>query len=268
MVDWCVCSRIENTQPLLLLPIFSISDVIVTRTHYIIHMLVLVCYDFTQLDHASQQSAKYSTFQSPIKPTASPSCYFFMEMCNIPFNRVIVDPKTGSSRGFGFVTFGNAPDRNAALITMNGAMCLGNPIRVAPAIGKKGTTDRGSSTTLSPTAAFKVVGGAEAEMHTIRTAGADRGREAGSRGGGGSSPPPSVGCTIFVGGLNYSVTEEMLWNRFSPFGSVDYVKVSDLHSHLSSRSRPTTCVCTYIYKYIGSSWKRLWVCGFLVSNRC
>ncbi len=116
---------------------------------------------------------------------------------------------------------------------MNGAICTGNPIRVAPAVGKKGAADRGSPTTLSPTVS-KVVGGAGAEIQTGRTAGADRSRTASSRAGvSSSSSPTNTGCTVFVGGLNYSVTEEMLWSRFSPFGSVDYVKVSDTHNHFS-----------------------------------
>ncbi len=126
---------------------------------------------------------------------------------------------------------------------MNGAMCMGNPIRVAPAVGKKGiTADRGSSNTPSPTVS-KVVGGAGAEMQINRMAGTDPGRTTSSRTGGGSPSPPNASCTIFVGGLNYSVTEEMLWNRFSSFGLVDYVKVSDFYTVICSLAQYQPHVC-------------------------
>ncbi len=161
------------------------------------------------------------------------------------------------SRGFGFVAFGNAPDRNAALITMNGVMCMGNPIRVAPAAGKKGITDRGSSNTLSPTAS-KVVRGAGAEMQTSRMPGADPGRTTSSHTGGGSSPLPNAGCTIFVGGLNYSVTEEMLWNRFSPFGLVDYVKVSDFYTVICPLAQYQPYMCD-IYRSLLEKVVGLWL---------
>ncbi len=148
---------------------------------------------------------------------------------------------------------------------MNGAICMGNRIRVAPAVGKKGVTaDRGSSNTPPPTVS-RVVGGAGAEMQTNRMAGADPGRITISRTGGGSPSPPNAGCTIFVGGLNYSVTEEMLWNHFSPFGLVDYVKVSDLYTVIYPLTQYQPCV---IYIYIDSFWKRLWVCGFQTATRC
>ena len=47
--------------------------------------------------------------------------------------RVITDRETGRSRGFGFVTFHNADDANAAIDALDGADLDGRPIKVNPA---------------------------------------------------------------------------------------------------------------------------------------
>lgn len=47
--------------------------------------------------------------------------------------RVITDRETGRSRGFGFVTFHNADDANAAIEALDGGELDGRPIKVNPA---------------------------------------------------------------------------------------------------------------------------------------
>jgi RNA recognition motif-containing protein len=37
--------------------------------------------------------------------------------------RVVTDPQTGRSKGFGFVRFGNAAERDKSLVEMNGVKC-------------------------------------------------------------------------------------------------------------------------------------------------
>lgn len=44
--------------------------------------------------------------------------------------RVITDRETGRSRGFGFVTFSNSDDANAAIEALDGAELDGRPIKV------------------------------------------------------------------------------------------------------------------------------------------
>jgi RNA recognition motif-containing protein len=43
---------------------------------------------------------------------------------------IVTDRESGQSRGFGFVTMGNANEAAKAIATMNGAMLDGRPLRV------------------------------------------------------------------------------------------------------------------------------------------
>ena len=52
--------------------------------------------------------------------------------------KVITDPATGRSRGYGFVRFGDGGERDAALARMQGHPLCDRPIRVSPATAKKG----------------------------------------------------------------------------------------------------------------------------------
>lgn len=50
--------------------------------------------------------------------------------------KIMLDPVTGVSRGYGFVRFGDEADQQRALIEMHGLYCLSRPMRISPATAK------------------------------------------------------------------------------------------------------------------------------------
>ncbi|KAG6897174.1 hypothetical protein C0992_003563 [Termitomyces sp. T32_za158] len=55
--------------------------------------------------------------------------------------KIMLDPVTGVSRGYGFVRFTDEADQQRALIEMHGLYCLSRPMRISPATAKyKGPT--------------------------------------------------------------------------------------------------------------------------------
>eukprot|EP00276_Gloeochaete_wittrockiana_P007558 CAMPEP_0184646120 /NCGR_PEP_ID=MMETSP0308-20130426/2759_1 /TAXON_ID=38269 /ORGANISM="Gloeochaete witrockiana, Strain SAG 46.84" /LENGTH=212 /DNA_ID=CAMNT_0027075819 /DNA_START=45 /DNA_END=680 /DNA_ORIENTATION=+ len=53
--------------------------------------------------------------------------------------RVVIDPHSGASRGYGFVRFTNEDEMRRAMVEMNGAYCSSRPMRTSIATPKKAT---------------------------------------------------------------------------------------------------------------------------------
>jgi len=99
--------------------------------------------------------------------------------------KVVMDPVTRMSKGFGFVRFGSKEEADQALQTMNGVYCSSRPMRVSVA------TERNK-------ARQQAFGAAEEE---------------------------GTNTTVFVGGLDPSTTEDELRARFGALGEIVSVKV-------------------------------------------
>ncbi|KDO17960.1 hypothetical protein SPRG_16633 [Saprolegnia parasitica CBS 223.65] len=105
--------------------------------------------------------------------------------------KVVLDQMSRISKGFGFVRFGVKAEADQALQQMHGELCLKRPMRVSAA------TDR-------------------PKHHPPTTP---------------SKPPPSpspedeTNTTVFVGGLDASITEDDLRKQFSSIGSVLSIKI-------------------------------------------
>lgn len=54
--------------------------------------------------------------------------------------RVVTDPRTGRSKGFGFVRFGKKDDRDKAMTEMNGVKCGSRAMRISLAVPRKNQT--------------------------------------------------------------------------------------------------------------------------------
>nr|ABR18422.1 unknown [Picea sitchensis] len=112
--------------------------------------------------------------------------------------KVVSDRVTGRSKGYGFVRFGDENEQVRAMTEMNGMFCSSRPMRTGPATTKKTTGFQQPY----PKAAAAAV-------------------------------PPQVvasdndpnNTTIFVGGLDPSVTDEMLRQLFGQFGELVHVKI-------------------------------------------
>ncbi|KAL6543171.1 Polyadenylate-binding protein rbp45 [Orobanche hederae] len=110
--------------------------------------------------------------------------------------KVVTDRATGRSKGYGFVKFGDEREQQRAMTEMNGVLCSTRPMRIGPAANKKPMT----TPTQSQAAPYQ-----------------------NSQGGQGEGDPSNT--TIFVGGLDPSVTDDYLKQVFSQYGELVHVKI-------------------------------------------
>lgn len=139
--------------------------------------------------------ADFSIFVGDLAPDVTD--YVLQEQFRLYFPsvrsaKVITDPVTLRSKGYGFVRFGSEQERDRALGEMNGVYISSRPIRVSLATAKKSTT--GAAAPAPATA-----------MHP-------------------SDYDPG-NTTLFIGGLSASVTEEQLRSIFMRFGDIIYTKI-------------------------------------------
>ncbi|KAI1300738.1 hypothetical protein EDD11_005961 [Mortierella claussenii] len=132
--------------------------------------------------------------------------------------KIMTDPSTGLSRGYGFVRFGDETEQQRALQEMQGVYCGSRPIRVSLATPKNKAPMGGMS---SMGAAVNMNGG----MAMAST-------------GYGYMPPAPTSpqhtlnqftdpnnTTVFVGGLSGVTHEDELRNAFAAYGDITYVKI-------------------------------------------
>eukprot|EP00898_Chlorokybus_atmophyticus_P000822 jgi/Chlat1/1740/Chrsp13S02170 len=115
--------------------------------------------------------------------------------------KVVTDPATYRAKGYGFVRFGEEMERDRALTEMNGQYCLSRPMRISVATPKRQVTG-------TPTTPLAIPSAASASVPTTPT-----------------GDPDLANTTVFVGGLDSSITEEHLKQYFEPFGDIIYVKI-------------------------------------------
>lgn len=111
--------------------------------------------------------------------------------------KIISDMITGRSKGYGFVRFGDLNEQTRAMTEMNGVYCSSRPMRVGPAASKKANDGQQQGTTK---ASFQNVQGSQTESDPNNT-------------------------TIFVGGLDPNVTDDVLRQVFTPYGELCHVKI-------------------------------------------
>ncbi|KAH9789773.1 polyadenylate-binding protein RBP47B' [Citrus sinensis] len=114
--------------------------------------------------------------------------------------KVVTDPNTGRSKGYGFVKFLDENERNRAMTEMNGVFCSTRPMRISAATPKKTTGFQ------QQYAAVKVA----AYTTPVQVFPADN---------------DITNTTIFVGNLDPNVTEEELKQTFLHFGEIVNVKI-------------------------------------------
>lgn len=117
--------------------------------------------------------------------------------------KVMLDPTTGRSRGFGFVRFSNEAERDRAITEMNGVYIGTKQVRVSIA------TQRKPGGAPPP---FSAGGASSASTMT-----------GGGAPGSGETDPNNT--TLFIGGLSTSVSEAELHAAFSRCGEIVYTKI-------------------------------------------
>ncbi|GMM38864.1 Nam8 protein [Saccharomycopsis crataegensis] len=125
--------------------------------------------------------------------------------------KIMMDPVTGTSRGYGFIRFANDQDQQRALIEMNGIVVNGRPLRVSTAVPKNSVNN--SSNPVSATPLFSNSPSRPIAPQTSQF-----------------QPPLNQytdpnNTTVFVGGLSNGVSEQQLRSFFQSFGDIIYVKV-------------------------------------------
>lgn len=119
--------------------------------------------------------------------------------------KVVTDPNTGRSKGYGFVKFSDETERNRAMNEMNGVYCSIRPMRISAATPKKTTGFQ------QPYTAAKAVYPYPAYTTPAVSAIA--------------TDYDANNTTIFVGNLDPNVSEEELKQTFLHFGDIVYVKI-------------------------------------------
>ena len=173
----------------------------------------------------------YSLFQSKF-----PSC---------KSAKIMSDPMSGMSRGYGFVRFSDESEQQGALQTMQGVYCGNRPMRISTATPKnKGGANGGGPGNLGggPMGMQQHPNG-PGGMHGHPGAGGPPGGPMGFYGQGAPhhhqmyanfSPAAAQpmnqftdpnNTTVFVGGLSGYVTEDELRSFFQGFGEITYVKI-------------------------------------------
>lgn len=130
--------------------------------------------------------------------------------------KIMTDPITGLSRGYGFVRFGDEGDQQRALTEMQGVYCGNRPMRISTATPKNKSGSPGGQSGMGMPGAGGPVG-----MY---------GMGAPPMGYYGAPQPMNQftdpnNTTVFVGGLSGYVTEDELRSFFQGFGEITYVKI-------------------------------------------
>ncbi|KAF3780586.1 RBP47B' Polyadenylate-binding protein RBP47B' [Nymphaea thermarum] len=119
--------------------------------------------------------------------------------------KVVTDPNTGRSKGYGFVKFADETERNRALTEMNGVYCSSRPMRISQATPKKTTATQQQYPTAK--VAYQVPTYSIPPVQSF------------------PSDTDANNTTIFVGGLDVNVSEDELRQIFGQFGDLVYVKI-------------------------------------------
>jgi RNA recognition motif-containing protein len=125
--------------------------------------------------------------------------------------KIMTDPVSGMSRGYGFVRFSDEQDQHRALTEMQGVYCGNRPMRISTATPK------------SRTGASAAMPGAAGPMGMYTMGAPPMGYYGAPQPMNQFTDPNNT--TVFVGGLSGYVTEDELRSFFQGFGEITYVKI-------------------------------------------
>ncbi|CAB83010.2 RNA-binding protein [Schizosaccharomyces pombe] len=153
------------------------------------------------------KASEYSIFVGDLSPNVNEFdvySLFASRYNSCKSAKIMTDPQTNVSRGYGFVRFTDENDQKSALAEMQGQICGDRPIRV------------GLATPKSKAHVFSPVNVVPVSMPPVGFYSA-------------AQPVPqfadTANSTVFVGGLSKFVSEEELKYLFQNFGEIVYVKI-------------------------------------------
>lgn len=194
-----------------------------------------ITFDTDSSDSRDERGPEYSIFVGDLGPEVTEFVLFSLFQSKFPScksAKIMSDPISGMTRGYGFVRFSDESEQQQALQTMQGVYCGNRPMRISTATPKnKGGPGGGP-------------GGPMGGMHGGMHAGGPMGfygqqaphhaaAAAAAMYGGFPSPAQQPmnqftdpnNTTVFVGGLSGYVTEDELRSFFQGFGEITYVKI-------------------------------------------
>jgi RNA recognition motif-containing protein len=128
--------------------------------------------------------------------------------------KIMTDPISGMSRGYGFVRFSDENDQQRALTEMQGVYCGNRPMRISTATPKNKGPAMGPGAMGMP---------GPAGMYPPAMGGPHMGFYGAPQPMNQFTDPNNT--TVFVGGLSGYVTEDELRSFFQGFGEITYVKI-------------------------------------------
>ncbi|PBP27137.1 RNA-binding protein [Diplocarpon rosae] len=181
-------------------------------------------------DRRDDRGPEYSIFVGDLGPEVNEYVLVSLFQARFPScksAKIMTDPISGMSRGYGFVRFADEQDQQRALTEMQGVYCGNRPMRISTATpknksgggGPAGMPMQGGGPNMGPgmpAAPGMYSMGAPPPM---------------GYGGGYGAPQPMNqftdpnNTTVFVGGLSGYVTEDELRSFFQGFGEITYVKI-------------------------------------------
>ncbi|EPX71166.1 RNA-binding protein [Schizosaccharomyces octosporus yFS286] len=166
-------------------------------------------------DRSSIKAPEYSLFVGDLSPVVTERMLFSLFASDYPSCKsvkIMTDPSTRNSRGYGFVRFTDETEQKSALSTMQGKICGDRPIRVGIA------TPKSKAQVISPVGLMPV---------NLQPMGFYNPPQ--------SLPQPmpqpvpqypdTTNSTVFVGSLSKNVSENDLHALFQNFGDITYVKI-------------------------------------------
>ncbi|KAJ3188591.1 hypothetical protein HDU85_004305 [Gaertneriomyces sp. JEL0708] len=123
--------------------------------------------------------------------------------------KVVTDPATGMSRGYGFVRFSDETEQQRAMTEMQGQYCGSRAMRISMATPKN---KPGAGSTGVATGANQYGYGAPQQTTPTTPGGYNQ-----------FNDPHNT--TVFVGGLNGTISDDELRSYFAPFGDIVYTKI-------------------------------------------
>ena len=184
---------------------------------------------FISTDHSisrEERPAEHSIFVGDLGPEVNEFVLVSLFQNRFPScksAKIMTDPITGVSRGYGFVRFSEQHDQERALSEMQGVYCGNRPMRVSAATPK--TSRQGGPNQGGPGGMGGMQGGGQqgGPMGMYPMGGAPMGYYGQPQPMNQFTDPNNT--TVFVGGLSGYVTEDELRSFFQGFGEITYVKI-------------------------------------------
>lgn len=180
------------------------------------HPILSKYINLTDLDiNSDDRGPEFSIFVGDLGPEVNEYVLVSLFQSRFPScksAKIMTDPVSGMSRGYGFVRFSDELDQQRALSEMQGVYCGNRPMRISTATPKNKSAAAGQA---------MPGGAAPVGMYSMG---------APPMGYYGAPQPMNQftdpnNTTVFVGGLSGYVTEDELRSFFQGFGEITYVKI-------------------------------------------